>query len=76
MYTSIAVSKFERFGKAGFVSGVINSSVYIGSALSMYGIAVITEKFDWAGAIITWLCCSVIGLLVCIVSIRHFKKEL
>mgnify|MGYP003303755188 CR=1 FL=1 len=45
MYTSIAVSKFERFGKTSFVTGAINSSVYIGSAVSTYGIAAINENF-------------------------------
>ena len=73
MYTSIAVSRFERFGKMSFVTGAINSSVYIGSALSTYGIAAITESFGWSGTMITWLASSVIGLASCVVSIRKFS---
>lgn len=75
MYTSIAVSKFERFGKTSFVTGAINSSVYIGSALSTYGIAAITDRFDWGGTMITWFAASLIGLILCIISIKPFSKE-
>ena len=76
MYTSISVAKFERFGQTSFVTGAINSSVYIGSAVSTYGIAAITVNFGWSGTMITWLLCSVVGLIVCIFSIRPFAKKL
>lgn len=76
MYTSISVAKFERFNKTSFVTGVINSSVYIGSAVSTYGIAAITTHFGWSGTMVTWLVCSAAGLAVAIVSIRPFKKQL
>lgn len=74
MYTSIAVSRFEPFGKTSFVTGAINSSVYIGSALSTYGIAAITESFGWSGTMITWLISSVIGLASCVVTIKSFAE--
>lgn len=76
MYTSIAVSKFERFNRTSFVTGAINSSVYIGSAVSTYGIAAITTHFGWSGTMITWFSASVIGLLTCIFTIRHFAKDI
>lgn len=75
MYTSIAVSKFERFGKTSFVTGAINSSVYIGSALSTYGIAAVTTHFGWNGTMITWFGASFIGLIICLFTIKHFSKE-
>lgn len=76
MYTSIAVAKFERFGKTSLVTGSINSSVYIGSALSTYGIAAVAEHFGWQGTLITWLVSSAIGLVSCIAAIRPFSKQL
>ena len=76
MYTSISVAKFERFNKTGFVTGAINSSVYIGSAVSTYGIAAITTRFGWSGTMTAWLMCSVAGLVVAMVSIRPFGKQL
>lgn len=76
MYTSIAVAKFERFGKTSFITGAMNSSVYIGSAISTYGIAAITTRFGWSGTMITWFGCALVGLIVCIFSIKPFKKTL
>lgn len=76
VYTSIAVSKFEQFGRTSFVTGAINSSVYIGSALSTYGIAAVATHFGWSGTMITWFIASAIGTGVCIFTINPFKKEL
>lgn len=76
MYTSISVAKFERFNRTSFVTGSINSSVYIGSAVSTYGIAAITTRFGWSGTMITWFICSFIGLLLCVAAIGAFKKDI
>lgn len=76
MYTSISVAKFERFNRTSFVTGAINSSVYIGSAASTYGIAAITTHFGWNGTMLAWLLCSVVGLILSALAIGHFKKEL
>jgi len=76
MYTSISVAKFERFNRTSFVTGAINSSVYIGSAASTYGIAAITTHFGWNGTMLAWLICSVVGLALSASAIGHFKREL
>ena len=76
IYTSIAVAKFERFGQTSFITGAINSSVYIGSAISTYGIATITTRFGWPGTMVAWFLCSVIGLVTAFFSIRPFSKTL
>lgn len=75
MYTSIAVARFESFGKTSFVTGAINSSVYIGSALSTYGIAAITEHFGWSGTLTAWLIASCVGLISCIFTIKSFRND-
>ena len=76
MYTSIAVAKFERFGKTSFITGAMNSSVYIGSAISTYGIAAITTHFGWSGTMVTWFVCAFVGLVVAVFSIKPFNKKL
>jgi len=76
MYTSIAVARFERFGKTSFVTGAINSSVYIGSALSTYGLAAITESFGWSGTITAWLIAAIVGLVSCIFTIKRFRDDI
>ena len=76
MYTTIAVPHFERFGKASFVAGLINSSVYIGSALTTWCTPFVVSNFKWTGVMLTWLIASALGLIICILSIRQFAKKL
>ena len=73
-YTNLAVANFEKYGKTAFVTGAINSSVYIGSAISMYGIAYITEHFGWDSTLLAWGFISCIGLVVCMGSVSLFHK--
>ncbi len=75
MYTSISVAKFERFNRTSFITGAMNSSVYIGSAVSTYGIAAVTTHFGWNGTMLAWLACSVVGLALCASAIEWFKKD-
>ena len=74
MYTSMAVPHFARFGKTSFVTGAINSAVYVGSAISMYGVALITEKFGWGGTMLAWLIVAIVGFALCLPAVRLFVK--
>ena len=76
MYTTIAVPHFERFGKASFIAGLINSSVYIGSALTTWCTPFMVTNFGWTGVMLTWLITSALGLIVCVISIKPFSKPL
>ena len=50
----------------GFISGIFNGCVYIGSALSTYGFARISEIFGWNGTILVWCICSAAGGIICL----------
>ena len=76
MYTTIAVPHFERFGKASFVAGLINSSVYIGSALTTWCTPLVATHFGWTGVMLAWLITSAVGLVICLASIRPFAKKI
>ena len=76
MYTTIVITNFERFNRASFVAGLLNSFVYVGSALSTYGIAYIEKQSGWVGVMVSWSVTSILGLVICLFSIKHFKKEL
>ena len=74
MYTSMAVPHFARFGKTSLITGAINSTVYVGSAISMYGVALITERFGWSGTMFAWLIVALAGFALCLPAIRLFTK--
>lgn len=66
MFTCMVIPSFEKFGKTSTITGIINSSTYVGSALSTYGIALITENFGWGGTMIAWCAISVLGVITCL----------
>lgn len=62
-------SHFRDTGHVSTISGVLNACVYIGSALSTYGFAAMSESAGWGGTIVLWLGLSVACggiLLACI----------
>ena len=57
--------QFRRFGRVGLVSGVLNSCTYLGSALSTYGVAVLSLSLGWGGTIAIWIGLALAGALIC-----------
>ena len=65
---------FKKRGNVSLMSGVLNSSTYIGSSISIYGIAYISEKAGWSSALLMWVLLAALGTVLCIVSIRPWAK--
>lgn len=57
---------FARYGKVSFVSGLINSSTYVGAAVSTYGIALFTESFGWNKTVVLWVGIALVGTAICV----------
>ncbi len=67
-------AKFLKYGKVSFASGLLNSCTYIGSALSAYGIARLTEMFGWNVTIIVWIFIIIVGGLLCASVIKKYER--
>ena len=67
-------AKFSKFGKVSFISGLINSSTYLGAAISTYGIAVFTDNFDWTKTIMLWSAVAGVGAIICIALGKKWTK--
>ena len=65
---------FKGFGRVSTVSGVLNAFTYIGSALSTYFIAVITENSSWTVTLIIWCSVAFAGTALCILCARPFGR--
>lgn len=74
MLISNLPARFIKYGKVSFFSGVLNSCTYVGSAISTYGIALISESFGWSTTVAVWGIVALAGLLLCIYSIGKTKK--
>lgn len=66
---------FEKYGNISTVSGVLNACTYIGSALSTYGIAALSEVIGWSGTIFLWFLVTIAGAVICLACVKSWKKK-
>ncbi|MFT4105206.1 MAG: MFS transporter [Lacrimispora sp.] len=78
MLVSFIPSYFIRFGKVSTISGLLNSTVYIGSSIATYGLGALADTAGWS-FILKFLCAvagaGVLGSLICIPRWGKFLKE-
>lgn len=72
--TCYVSAEYGKYGKVSFISGLLNSCTYIGSAIFTYGVAKLADMFDWQTTIFCWAAVALIGTLCCILSLRGWKK--
>lgn len=65
---------FAKFGKVSTVSGILNACTYVGSSLSTYGFAALSEKFGWGFTIASWGVIAGIGLVICLALSGKWKR--
>ena len=68
-------SFFRKYGNISTVSGVLNSCTYVGSAISTYGIALISEARGWTFTIFIWFIIALLGTVISFVAARPWKKQ-
>ena len=73
MLISRVPAHFARYGRTSTVSGMLNTFTYLGSAISTYGIAAVTEAFGWQTSVICWAAAAVLGTIACVFSIRRWR---
>jgi hypothetical protein len=64
--------RFASVGRAAGASGFCNACVYVGAAVSTYGLALISELLSWRGAIGSWLIVSLVGLIMCLLAYKRY----
>lgn len=74
MLVGIAPTIFAKNGNVSTYSGILNSTAYIGSALSSYVMPLITENSGWKSTLLSWLMLSALGIILCVSCIRLWKK--
>jgi len=74
MLSSNSPVRFARYGCVSTMSGVVNAFVYLGSALSAYGFAVVAERWGWKQLVLVWIVCGAIGCAACFSNQKRWKK--
>ena len=75
MLISIFPLRFKKYGRISTVSGILNALTYLGSALSAYGIAALSDHFGWKQTVLSWAVLSFLGMAMCTASVKHRKQE-
>ncbi len=66
---------FRKTGNVSTVSGVLNSCVYVGSAASTYGVALLAERYSWSFTLFVWFLIAVAGTVLCLFCTRPWQKK-
>ena len=76
MLISMIPQRFKRFGNVSLVSGVLNSCTYVGSAISTYGVAIVSEGYGWSVTLLLWIMMAGLGLAACAVSLPGWNRNM
>lgn len=70
----LSPKRFAKFGNVGLISGLLNSFVYVGSSVSIYGIARVAESSGWRATIAVWGFAAAAGIALCFIPSRGWSK--
>lgn len=66
---------FQKEGNVSAVSGILNSCTYVGSAISTYGIALLSQVIGWRYTVFLWFVIATAGSVFCLLSIPQWNKK-
>lgn len=67
---------YKDSGCVSLVSGLLNSCTYVGSALSTYGVALLTEQIGWTSTIGLWAIIALVGAIICALTGPAWKRKM
>ena len=66
---------FKKEGNVSTASGILNSCTYIGSAISTYGIALLSEWIGWRYTVLLWCAIAAAGGIICLICMPVWNKK-
>ena len=74
LFVSCLAGRFSSYGRAATTSGLCNTFIYVGATISMYGMAAISEKFNWRVTIISWILIGALGVIFALISLKRYTR--
>lgn len=74
MFVSVIPIYFAPYGKASTMSGILNSSAYLGGAISTFGIGALSTLLGWNTTIVIWIGCACLGIFICIMGRKKWNE--
>ena len=75
MLTAMVPPYFKKYGNVSTVTGILNACAYLGSGISTFTIAVISENIGWHINLIIWCFIAIIGTVICLFCIKPWKRR-
>lgn len=72
---SILPGHFAASGYVSSISGVLNACTYVGSTISSFGTAALSEGGGWYAAELLWLICASLGVVICFTVTRVSRNN-
>jgi OPA family glycerol-3-phosphate transporter-like MFS transporter len=69
-------ARFARCNCTGAAAGLINAFTYLGSAVSMFGIALLAERAGWKITTMAWFGIVLAGTAICLLFTRKVRRIL
>lgn len=66
--------RFARLGKTATVTGIMNSSAYLGCAAATYGLGAIAQNYGWNKTVYIWLIIALIIVIICVLLTKRWKQ--
>ena len=74
MLTAMVPPFFKKYGNVSTITGILNACAYVGSGISTFGIAVLSENIGWQINLFIWCIIAVIGTFICFFCIKPWRK--
>ncbi len=75
MFVCNLPKRFSKYGKSSTLSGILNSAVYAGAALSIYGTAFVSTEYGWKAVTLIWTCLISISFILCFSWRKRFIRN-
>ena len=70
---SCVPGRYAGTGCVSTISGLCNAFIYVGAAISMYGIALVAENLGWQTTVLSWIGIAVLGGVLVLLGLRRFS---
>lgn len=77
LFSTLVPSLFSVYGRTSTVSGIFNSAIYAGSAVSLYLFPKVKEMFSsWSATIALWLGLTLASAIILLIMVRPWRRFL
>ncbi len=74
LLVSMMPAYYAKYGVCSSMSGILNASAYVGSALSSYGNGAVVDRYGWNSIMYIWCVCAVVGVLMCAFAVKRWRR--